>query len=59
MSKLQDDRRIDPRIKAAMAAFPTLTQSDVRSRDDLQRFQSMHDRYVHADGTGERAGRDL
>ena len=35
MSKLQDDRRIDPRIKAAMAAFPTVTQSDVRSREDL------------------------
>ncbi|HTO71314.1 MAG TPA: alpha/beta hydrolase fold domain-containing protein [Myxococcota bacterium] len=35
MSKLQDDRRIDPRIKAAMAAFPTMTQSDVRSRDEM------------------------
>jgi hypothetical protein len=35
MSKLQDDRRIDPRIKAAMAAFPSMTQSDVRSRDEL------------------------
>jgi acetyl esterase/lipase len=35
VSKLQDDRRIDPRIKAAMAAFPTMTQSDVRSRDEL------------------------
>jgi acetyl esterase len=35
MSKLQDDRRIDPRIKAAMAAFPSMSQSDVRSRDEL------------------------
>ena len=35
MSKLQEDRRIDPRIKAAMAAFPSVTQSDVRSRDEL------------------------
>ncbi len=35
MSKLQEDRRIDPRIKAAMAAFPSITQSDVRSRDEL------------------------
>jgi acetyl esterase/lipase len=35
VSKLQDDRRIDPRIKAAMAAFPTVAQSDVRSRDDI------------------------
>ena len=35
MTKLQDDRRIDPRIKAAMAAFPSITQSDVRSRDEL------------------------
>ena len=34
MSKLLDDRRIDPRIKAAMAAFPSMTQSDVRSRDE-------------------------
>jgi acetyl esterase/lipase len=35
MSKLQEDRRIDPRIKAAMAAFPSMSQSDVRSRDEL------------------------
>jgi acetyl esterase/lipase len=35
MSKLQDDRRIDPRIKAAMAAFPSVTQPSVRSRDEL------------------------
>lgn len=35
MSKLQEDRRIDPRIKAALGAFPTLAQSDVRSRDEL------------------------
>lgn len=35
MSKLQEDRRIDPRIKAAMGAFPTLAQSDARSRDEL------------------------
>jgi len=35
MSKLQDDRRIDPRIKAAMAAFPSVTQASVRSREEL------------------------
>src|ERR1051326_1545024 len=35
MSKLLEDRRIDPRIKAAMAVFPTVTQSSVRSRDEL------------------------
>jgi acetyl esterase/lipase len=35
MSKLQDDRRIDPRIKAAMAGFPSMTQSSVGSRDEL------------------------
>jgi hypothetical protein len=35
VSKLQEDRRIDPRIKAAMVAFPSMTQSDVRSRDEL------------------------
>src|SRR5690349_16143691 len=35
MNKLQDDRRIDPRIKAAMASFPSLTQPSVRSREEL------------------------
>src|SRR5215475_3406910 len=35
MSKLLDDRRIDPRIKAAMGGFPSMVQSDVRSRDEL------------------------
>jgi acetyl esterase/lipase len=35
MSKLQDDRRIDPRIKNVMGAFPSMTQSDVRNRDEL------------------------
>lgn len=35
MSKLQSDPRIDPRIKAAMGAFPSMAQSDVRSREEL------------------------
>ncbi|MCP4002591.1 MAG: alpha/beta hydrolase [bacterium] len=35
MSKLQEDPRIDPRIKATMAAFPTTSQPDARSRDEL------------------------
>src|SRR5262245_30390634 len=35
MSKLQDDRRIDPRIKAAMAAFPSVAQTDAKDREQL------------------------
>ncbi len=35
MSKLQDDPRIDPRIKTVMGMFPTAKQADVRSRDEL------------------------
>ncbi len=33
MSKLTEDPRIDPRIKAVMGAFPDLAQSDATSRD--------------------------
>lgn len=35
MSKLQDDPRIDPRIKAVMGMFPSVTQSDVQNRDEM------------------------
>jgi len=35
MSKLDDDPRIDPRIKAIMGAMPTLPQGDVESREKL------------------------
>ena len=35
MSRLADDPRIDPRIKALMANLPTMTQTDVESRDAL------------------------
>ncbi|MEM7080067.1 MAG: alpha/beta hydrolase [Pseudomonadota bacterium] len=35
MSKIADDPRIDPRIKAAMAMFPSAPQSDVEDRDVL------------------------
>jgi acetyl esterase/lipase len=35
MSRLADDPRIDPRIKALMANMPTMTQTDVESRDAL------------------------
>ena len=41
MSKLTEDPRIDPRIKALMGAFPTIPQPDAESReqmlDDLRR----------------------
>ncbi len=33
MSKLTDDPRIDPRIKAVMGAFPDMAQSDAPSRE--------------------------
>lgn len=35
MSKMQNDPRIDPRIKAAMGALPTGTRPDVTSRDEI------------------------
>jgi acetyl esterase len=35
VSKLADDPRIDPRIKALMGAMPSMTQTDVESRDAL------------------------
>jgi acetyl esterase/lipase len=35
VSRLADDPRIDPRIKAWMANIPTMTQPDVESRDAL------------------------
>jgi acetyl esterase/lipase len=35
MSRLADDPRIDPRIKAMMGMMPTATQADVPSRDVL------------------------
>ena len=35
MSRLADDPRIDPRIKAMMAAMPSAAQTDVASRDAL------------------------
>ena len=35
MSRLADDPRVDPRIKALMANLPTATQTDVESRDAL------------------------
>ena len=35
MGKIQDDPRIDPRIKATMGMFPESTLSDVASRDEL------------------------
>ncbi len=35
MSKLQDDPRIDPRIKAAMAMMPTMSQPDAESREAM------------------------
>jgi len=35
MSKITEDPRIDPRIKAAMAAFPTLTTDDAANRQQL------------------------
>lgn len=35
MSKIADDPRIDPRIKAIMGAFPQVVLADVESREDL------------------------
>jgi acetyl esterase len=35
VSKLTEDRRIDPRIKALMGAMPDMTSSDVKDRDAL------------------------
>ena len=35
MSRLVDDPRIDPRIKALMGSMPSSAQSDVASREDL------------------------
>lgn len=35
MSKISDDPRIDPRIKAAMGAFPSSPQADVQNREEL------------------------
>lgn len=35
MGKLNDDPRIDPRIKAAMGALPSRTRSDVADRDEI------------------------
>jgi acetyl esterase len=35
MSKIHDDPRIDPRIKAVVGAIPTTTQADVESRELL------------------------
>ncbi len=35
MSKIADDPRIDPRIKAVMGAFPEMEQSDIESREAL------------------------
>ena len=35
MGKLNDDARIDPRIKAAMGALPSRTRSDVADRDEI------------------------
>ncbi len=35
MSKLQNDPRIDPRIKATMGAFPVGERPDVASRDEM------------------------
>ncbi len=35
MSKLNDDPRIDPRIKAVMGAMPPMAQADVSSREEL------------------------
>ena len=35
MSKIVDDPRIDPRIKAIMGGFPTVEQSDVKDRESL------------------------
>jgi acetyl esterase len=35
MSKINDDPRIDPRIKAVVGAIPTTTQADVESRELL------------------------
>ncbi len=35
MSKIIEDPRIDPRIKALMGAFPSMTQPDVASREAL------------------------
>lgn len=35
MSKLKDDPRIDPRIKALMGDFPPMSQRNVESRDEL------------------------
>ncbi|MAG31693.1 MAG: esterase [Deltaproteobacteria bacterium] len=34
-TKIQDDRRIDPRIKAMMSAMPEMGQADVQSREQL------------------------
>ena len=33
MASIQDDPRIDPRLKALLGAFPSMTQPDVASRD--------------------------
>ena len=35
MSKIVEDPRIDPRIKAVMGAFPSTELSDVKDRDTL------------------------
>jgi acetyl esterase len=35
MGRIEDDPRIDPRIKALMGAFPELSQADVASREEL------------------------
>jgi len=35
MGRLEDDPRIDPRIKALMGAFPEVSQTDVASREAL------------------------
>ncbi|MEM9467232.1 MAG: alpha/beta hydrolase [Actinomycetota bacterium] len=35
MSKMQNDPRIDPRIKATMGAFPAADRPDVASRDEM------------------------
>ena len=34
-NRIQDDPRIDPRIKAILGNFPTVTQTDVESREQL------------------------
>ncbi len=48
MSRITDDPRIDPRIKALMGAMPDLTMSDVADRAALLEQVNQPDALVQA-----------